>query len=204
MALRDLRTDVDVEEAHVFAQLPRPLADGLLDIGSGHGFGDDQGDVLLGERLSADVRGRGRVCRVRDKRIEIKLHGARARGHVEGSNHARMQLPRMTHHLIATTTFLEKITVQLPEAFMKAMGKAKPDIDFHDVMYKGLMKFKGTAVWEKYDLASFEARYSAALKASGDGVLDSALNQNLQREIQAMLDGIAATDAAVLAKVFGR
>jgi hypothetical protein len=104
----------------------------------------------------------------------------------------------------ATTTFLEKITVQLPEAFMKAMGKAKPDIDFHDVMYKGLMKFKGTAVWEKYDLASFEARYSAALKASGDGVLDSALNQNLQREIQAMLDGIAATDAAVLAKVFGR
>jgi len=104
----------------------------------------------------------------------------------------------------ATTAFLEKITVALPEAFMKAMGKAKPDIDFHDVMYKGLMKFKGTDVWTKYDLAGLEGRYNQVLKATGEGVLDQGVNQGFKAEIQGLLDRIAADDGDVLAKVFGR
>ncbi|MBM4388386.1 MAG: hypothetical protein FJ088_11645 [Deltaproteobacteria bacterium] len=102
----------------------------------------------------------------------------------------------------ATTTFLEKVIVKLPEAFMKAMGKSKPDIDFHDVMYKGLMKFKGTAIWGKYSMDDFVARYDRILKATGEGVLDDAVNKALQKEIQGILDRIASEDADILKTVF--
>jgi len=169
----------------------------------------DMGDMSRGR---INFQNAGDAAKAKDQLLEmfgdkvVKVKGPRGaypRWHVV-LQHETGLLYEVQLGSHATTSFLEKITVQLPEAFMKAMGKGKPDIDFHDVMYKGLMKFKDTPVWEKYNLAGFEARYNDVLKASGEGLLDNAVNQNLQREIQGMLDRIAATDGAVLAKVFGR
>lgn len=97
MTLGHLRSDIDIEEPNVFAQLPRSRAQGLLDIGGGHRLGHDESDVLLGDRLDSHIRGRRDIDRACDERVEIDLHRTGTGRKVESGHDSRMEFARVAN-----------------------------------------------------------------------------------------------------------
>ncbi len=101
VAFGHLRSDVHVEEADLLAQVPRPLANRVGDSTDGHGFGNNECDVFLGDRLGYHVGCRGDVRRCRDERVEIEFERAGARGQGVRRDDTRVQLPRMADDMVA-------------------------------------------------------------------------------------------------------
>src|ERR1700729_2031073 len=101
--LANLRTGVHVEQPDILQQLPRAVANGVLDRLCGDVGVHDEADVLEYRGKRGNAR-RGERINDRD-RVEIELDRAGALGQAGTLDHRRVQLPGVADHGLADEYF---------------------------------------------------------------------------------------------------